>query len=334
MLRTYKSPMSKSGQQPLILLPPQVIVEFAGEALNVKYVNLSAMTLLVYHSALNIDAEVKYIWASKWSFSKCLYIMTKYLAFCDGAMNLIYLFNTNFRPSTCSILYSSIIYSILLGVVIAESILLVRTWIAWGLSRIVFWYMIFVLVAATSLSLFIIHYHEHGPLQWISHVEADIPKIRNCFLYNTGGIEEQYLSFVCLIVVELNVLLLTIWNMKRNSLWWRNRDTAPLIYAFHRDSLLYLVCILCISCVNVAFFKYEANTFYNDIMMEPQRIVHGVLSAQLILNARKYARNLTYDLSDGSGETLLELDTLSLSFEAMNVSGIEGVEEAIRLDEI
>ena len=60
-----------------------------------------------YHSALTLDDEVsysmhlleillysqipkiKYIWASKWNFSKCIYIATKYLAFCDGIMNLI-----------------------------------------------------------------------------------------------------------------------------------------------------------------------------------------------------------------------------------------------------
>jgi len=146
-----------------------------------------------------------------------------------------------------------------------------------------------------------------------------------------GG--KQYLNFVCVIVLELNVLLLTLWNLKRNSLWWRNRDTNPLIYVFHRDALVYLASLLGISVANAVLFKYQGNTPYEMMMLEPQRIAHGVLSAQLILNARKYAESLAVDASGEWGSSSHPLDTLFMTFEAMNASRTEECTEEIELRE-
>jgi len=142
-----------------------------------------------------------------------------------------------------------------------------------------------------------------------------------------GG--EQYLNFICIIVLELNVLLLTLWNLRRNSLWWRNRNTNSLIYTFHRDVLVYLVSLLGISVVNAVLFKYQQQTLYQSMMMEPQRIAHGLLSAQLILNARKYTESLVVDVSGEWGSH--PLDTLSLTFEGMRMSDSEECGDEIEL---
>jgi len=134
-------------------------------------------------------------------------------------------------------------------------------------------------------------------------------------------------------VLELNALLLTLWNLRRNSLWWRNRDTNSLIYAFNRDVLIYLVSLLGISVVNAALGKQSQKGPYQTMLLEPQRIAHGVLSAQLILNARKYMESLTVDASGEWGSH--PLDTLPLSFETMyastSASGTRECQEEIEL---
>jgi len=312
------------------------LIQLAGQAVNIKYVYLSVVVFLVYHCLINLDDEIKYIWGMKWGFSKCFYIATKYLAFCDGIMALVYLFNTNLQPSTCAVLYPAIIYFVAFGALVAEIIISMRTWIAWGFSRYILWYLTLVVVATTSIILFLVQAHSVGRSPWPTHGRSPIPTIMNCFPMGQnsalfGG--KQYLNFVCVIVLELNVLLLTLWNLKRNSLWWRNRDTNSLIYVFHRDALVYLVSLLGISVVNVGLFKYQKNTLYEMLMLEPQRIAHGVLSAQLILNARKYAESLVVDASGEWGSH--PLDTLSMTFQAMAATqgGIEGCEEEIELRE-
>jgi len=156
-----------SGHPELLFSPvEQVYVQLAGQAFIVKYVNLSAVAFLVYHSLLNIDDEFKYIWGSKWGFPKCIYIATKYLAFCDGLIALVYLFNMGLRPSSCSVLFGVIIYFMAVGVVISETVLLIRTCVAWGLSRYVFWYLILAVVVATSVGIFTIQAHSEGASPW------------------------------------------------------------------------------------------------------------------------------------------------------------------------
>ncbi len=70
-----------------------------------------------------------------------------------------------------------------------------------------------------------------------------------------------------------------------------------------------------------------------NITGRPQRIAHGVLSAQLILNARKYMESLTVDASGEWGSH--PLDTLPLSFETMyastSASGTRECQEEIEL---
>jgi len=178
---------------------------------------------------LNLDVDIKYIWGMKWGISKCFYIATKYLAFCDGILTLYYLFNTNLRPSTCDILYPVIICSpkiillalaivvisvlflavfVVFGVVMAEIIISIRTWIAWGLSRYILWYLTFMVVATTSFALFLIQAHSEGVSPWRTHHPSPIPTIRNCLRSrNDLYAREQYLSFVCIIVLELSVFI-------------------------------------------------------------------------------------------------------------------------------
>jgi len=69
------------------------------------------------------------------------------------------------------------------------------------------------------------------------------------------------------------------------------------------------------------------------MMLEPQRIAHGVLSAQLILNARKYAESLAVDALGEWGSSSHPLDTLFMTFEAMHASGTEECTEEIELRE-
>ncbi|KLO07763.1 hypothetical protein SCHPADRAFT_1001426 [Schizopora paradoxa] len=408
-------------------LVEEFYIQLAVRAFIVKYVNLSAFIFLVYHCIVNMDDEITYIWREKWNFSKCIYIATKYLAFCDGLITFVYLFNTSLRPSNCDVLFGAIVYSMAVGVVIAETILVIRTWVAWGLSRYIFWYLTLAVVAASAAAVFIIQAHPEGKSPWPKHVPSPIPAVLNCVNDGPAGIKEQYLSFVCVIIFELNfrtvrqsrvtgtltnrkihrcpasqaaltknrgvsrpfvglrtqkfrsrrfaapkytrksrlpslltktepgtgghasqrltnsskvysiciadILLLTLWIMGLNLTWWRDRKTYPLIYVFYRDSLAYIAFLLAVSTANVILLKYEKNILYAHIFMEPQRIVHGVFSAQLVLNARKYSRDLSANTS-GDWGWFQSKNTMPLAFRAMSGSGSDGCGEAIELNEL
>jgi len=245
-------------------------------------VNLSAVTFLVYDTVLTLDDEIVHVWWTKWTFIKCLYISSKYLAFVDGVLVLLFLFDTELQHTTCLTLYSATTYVILVGIVLAEIILLMRTCALWGLSRYILWYLVAIDFGAATLAIVKLRSTYH--IDKLSFVPSPIPTIRPCFaVFNDNVVDNVYIDFICVMAAELNVLLLTFW---RGFVHWK-RSTSPLINIFYRDGAVYLLSLLGISTVNVVFLVTQNSNFYWNMMLEPQRIVHAILSAHLILNVRK-----------------------------------------------
>ncbi|EKM76372.1 hypothetical protein AGABI1DRAFT_87326, partial [Agaricus bisporus var. burnettii JB137-S8] len=63
------------------------LVEVMGRALRLsvlrRYVDFAAGSLLVYDSLLVLDLEVTFIWQSKWSLMKVMYIVNRYTTFIE-----------------------------------------------------------------------------------------------------------------------------------------------------------------------------------------------------------------------------------------------------------
>jgi len=285
----------------------------AQQAINVNYVNLIAVTLLVYDTLLTLGDEILYIWRVKWTFIKCVYIASKYLAFVDGVLMLLFLFDTNLDHVTCFTLYSATTYVIIAGIVLAEIILLMRTCALWGLSRYILWYLILIDLAAVTVSVVKLRSSFHG--NKLEFVPSPIPTIRPCFpVFQDTVVDNIYVDFICVMAIELNVLILTFW---RGFLHWK-RSTNPLIYVFYRDGVVYLVCLVAISATNVVFFLTQNTNFYWNVMLEPQRIVHAILAAHMIINVRRLGdrdRSIGTSLSGDTGSTpqpvSLEMKTMA-----------------------
>ncbi|KLO16818.1 hypothetical protein SCHPADRAFT_193377 [Schizopora paradoxa] len=275
------------------------ILERAKESVNVNYVNVAAVTFLAYDALLSLDDEIKYVWRSKWTFVKIVYIASKYLAFVDGTMILLVFLNPSLGLSACSTIYTASTYIILVGIALAELILLIRTCALWGLSRYVLWYLIAFDVGSAVLAVvklsssfqddnFICEYDLISYTELTSNclftvVPSPIPNIRNCFPIFGDKADGAYVDFLCVMAAELNVLVLTLW---RGVMHWR-RHSSRLVHIFYRDGIVYLVSLVVISATNVVFFVIDDSNYYYNVMLEPQRIAHAVLSAHLILNVRE-----------------------------------------------
>ncbi|KLO16824.1 hypothetical protein SCHPADRAFT_193856 [Schizopora paradoxa] len=275
-----------------VMFSESFIIERAIQSINVNYVNLAAVTCLGYDTLLSLDDEITYVWRTQWSFVKILYIASKYLAYLDAVAFLIFFFNSNMTPSACLTLYSATSYVIVAGILIAEIILLMRTCALWGLSRYVLWYL--VAFDFGAVALVVVELTKSLHVNKFQFVESPIPSIRRCFPIFSDSAVNTYVNYLCLIAVELNILLLTLW---RGVLHWR-RSGNQLIYIFYRDGVAYLVSLAAFSAVNVVFFKYFNTGFYWSIMLEPQRIAHAILASHLVLNIRKFRHN------NGAGHSL------------------------------
>ncbi|KAJ6526633.1 hypothetical protein DFH09DRAFT_1328475 [Mycena vulgaris] len=67
----------------------------------VAYVKASSLTLLTYDTVIHLDQEYTHVWASKWTFIKCLYLWTRYSTFIDTVLAFIERLDVFADPATC-----------------------------------------------------------------------------------------------------------------------------------------------------------------------------------------------------------------------------------------
>ncbi|KAJ3481070.1 hypothetical protein NLI96_g7911 [Meripilus lineatus] len=96
--------------------------------------NVAAAALLLYDCVLTLHSEAAYIWPTRFNFVKALFFLTRYMAFADVAFVLYYQLMPNIDVDGCRMAYDISGWLILAGIVIAETILIVRTWAIWGRS--------------------------------------------------------------------------------------------------------------------------------------------------------------------------------------------------------
>ncbi|KAJ3482314.1 hypothetical protein NLI96_g7066 [Meripilus lineatus] len=94
-----------------------------------------AAAIFVWDFLLTIHLEVEYMWPAQWNFVKILFILTRYLPFVDLTLVLFYEMNPSTSTRACNILYSVAGWFIVMGIVIAEVILVLRTWTIWGRGK-------------------------------------------------------------------------------------------------------------------------------------------------------------------------------------------------------
>ncbi|KLO07755.1 hypothetical protein SCHPADRAFT_634838 [Schizopora paradoxa] len=284
------------------------------EALNVNYVNLSAFTLLAYDSILNIDHEVNYIWSQRWSFVSFIYIASKYLAFVDGALTIDLLLRPERSPDECLTVFRLMTYFVLSGMVLAEIILLLRTWAIWGLSRYILAYLIVIDVAVAIVSFSRLH---RSQKELFFSSSSPIPVIRPCFPIFMNQGNNIYIDYVCVMMAEGNALGLTLW---KGLVQWRgNRNT--LFDVFIKDGVLYFICLFVVSGINVIFYTTQNRTMYWMLLTEPQRILHAVLAARLVINMRLYADRLKRQRSEKPESDTLPLSVAHMTLDTRQLTG-------------
>ncbi|EJC98747.1 uncharacterized protein FOMMEDRAFT_161580 [Fomitiporia mediterranea MF3/22] len=100
-----------------------------------SYIDTASFAILGYDYLLTFEDERTLIWPSNWSAGKVLFVLTRYLPFVDLSITASHHFRTGLTPEECSLAYKSAGWLINIGIIIAELILVLRTWAIWEKNR-------------------------------------------------------------------------------------------------------------------------------------------------------------------------------------------------------
>ncbi|KLO09659.1 hypothetical protein SCHPADRAFT_556724 [Schizopora paradoxa] len=233
------------------------------QAVNVKYVFVSAEVLLFYDTILNFTSEKALIWSQRWSFAKTLYIIARYGCFIDAAIAIVYSFSPSLSVKSCQILFQVANWLMTTGIHLCQVILLLRTYAVCFRNRFILVYLCVIQLAA------------------LVACGVQLYKINLSVVCDKGLLA----NYCIIMVVELNFFCVMV--VKGFSLW--RRESTPLIRTLYRDGAVYFVILFLVALLNVVFVVKSSDTPYFYIATEHERIFHSILASRVILNVRKAA---------------------------------------------
>ncbi|CAL1710159.1 unnamed protein product [Somion occarium] len=240
------------------------------------YSNMAAASLLLYDCILTIHREVTLIWPSRLNAVKILFFLTRYMAFADVSLVLFYRLKPQVTIRTCEVTYKTAGWFMMFGIVVAETILLVRTWAIWGRGKklAVALTLVFILAVGPGVAV------EDIFLNSIVFAPLSNPKTPGCLI--VGGSTIISINFIIIIVFETFVLVLTLIKAIQH---FRLAGRQGFLSVLYRDGLLFYAYCLAISLVNVIVVVATPRGLSSTLALI-QRVVHSCLTSRILVNLR------------------------------------------------
>ncbi|KLO08912.1 hypothetical protein SCHPADRAFT_588277 [Schizopora paradoxa] len=217
---------------------------------NVKYFYLSNASLLYYDTFINFDDEYQFIWKARWSVGKILYIMARYFAFVDVALLLVFTLQEHPDPTRCMHIYKTSAWLLVVGVLVAEALLIVRTYAIFERNTYVLAYLVCLKIGLTIPAIKILN----DSFGQTTFLPSPAPTILPCF--PDVGIGSCWPAFLCIAIFDLNILSLTTFNAV--SQWSAGMGRSRLLKTLVMDGALYFVCLFASSVSNVVILRTQS----------------------------------------------------------------------------
>jgi len=232
-----------------------------------RYSTMACGALLTYDVLCTLDEEVAYVWLSPWSFGKCLYFGNRYLPFV-AIFGKIHLATQHNTISQCRFENPFFTWVMLLGVMLSEIILMMRTCAIWNRRRsivITFW----ILGLSVSIANIILNYYAIASVEY-----------KEVSSYITGCADKHYrgelvsASFIILVFTETTIVVLTMIKAVEHL-----RDSrSNWVSKMYTDGLVFYLYTLALSLTNVFTILFLKSWLYLL-----QSVFHSIFCSRVLL---------------------------------------------------
>lgn len=238
----------------------------------VHYLHVASACLFFYDHLTTVADEIALIWRAPWSTGKVLFIASRYIAWPEFLVSLsIELFEG--PEGRCYSAFVYISWSIVAGITVAETVLVLRTWAIWGGRRIVVLGLAFLLLVITAVNAWImVEYAKRTRV-------TQLPGIVGCVV--TSSSHTIGLAWINISAFEFVIVSMTV----AKGIEHFRSSSSTLLASLYRDGILYYVFLLAVSLANM-IFVISAPAEYIVLLAELQRAFHAILSCRIILNLR------------------------------------------------
>lgn len=258
--------------------------------LNVEtYINVCAVVVLLYDYLLTLHYEVKYIWPSKWSLTKVLFLCTRYPAFIDTSLVIWLQFGHNLSPNVCTTLYDLIGWLIMFGIAVAECIIILRTVALWGGQRSIK-YSLLAIFTLTFIAASVALGKFQSTTRFIpTESLGNFSTGKGCLVGKASvDVIGTYISFTVFDTVIVTLTMIKAVRLRRLS-------RSSLVETLYRDGMLYYVTLFLFSFVSVVIILAVASDLML-LLLGFQRSLYSILSGRILLHIHRAREKEPFDI--------------------------------------
>jgi len=253
----------------------------AGDSELSSYVDVACLTFLTYDTLLSAGQEYKYMWKSKWSVIKVLYICARYGTFIDTSMD-VHERVSNVGSSSCRLASGFAIFFAGIGMAVIEIILMIRTYAQYNRSkRLLAFFLLLWCFAASFIAW--------TAFQWTkSSTINSLSSLTSCNL----TLEPSTLAvrfYAVMLGMETITVFLTLWKGFHTGFFrYRSQHQTSLATTFYRDGIaFYLIMLFALN--TAAVIQFVAPTPLQGLGETPTRVIHSIAACHLIIHVREVA---------------------------------------------
>ncbi|KAF9033066.1 hypothetical protein BDZ89DRAFT_1131133 [Hymenopellis radicata] len=257
--------------------------------------------LQLFDYFLTLSEEVELIWHARWNITKILYLLTRYLPFVDIAVAMWFQFTPNMSLDDCLVAYKMGSWMLVVGIVVAEALLTLRTWVVWNrhpyFTLAVSALFIAVLISALVVTGLFCRSLQFAPLP--------DPRLKGCL--PSMGSSILLWDFGLLALYEGVMFILMAVKAYQQFVREAPVGSSQLLTAILKDGLLYYLYIAGISIMNIVLVTSLSRDLIILLALF-KRAIHAILTCRTITNIRAQAKN---QVIVGSSGVIDDLGTVS-----------------------
>jgi len=248
-------------------------------------IQLSGFITVVYDYLLTFSEEVALIWRGRWGLASILYLFTRYLVFIDSAVFLVLALDLDAPPSRCHTYLAFVGWCWCIGLFVAQSILILRTYAICNSNR----YLIIALVIvhiASNAAVWTINSQFLKAVTFLPNMYPEASALSGCWMISLAPSGDLWVSYLVILLNETVIVVTTILYILRDG----GYGCTPLVRTVQRDGVFFYIYLQALSIFNILFIRFATPDFHlNATIQSLHRVFHAILTARMLLNIRRAA---------------------------------------------
>lgn len=249
----------------------------------VRALALAGYVILLYDCVLTFPDEIKYIWPTRWSTVKVIYLLNRYgnLAFLGLADIQLMGMWWNDGPDFCYRAVLILSFAQLVSFALVHVLVLLRAWATWGRRKRMLTILgtLFIVYASVSIAMLTYGNVDAGPA---SYPLAYVTKV--CI----GVLPPlSWLLWVPSLALECATFTLTMVSIRQFHVYSNWREHSPIVRVICRDGVIYFLVTLFSNSFNILIWARYADRPLNLLSTSFTLSLLIVAAQRLVLDLRK-----------------------------------------------